>query len=107
MGSANRVDLAIATCKNDPKPPVAELGTCTPSDPAQPFAGCASRAGGALGPRDAQLVRAPLDELAGGLAHDGVNPGESAAITRWMTWSESQLPYDVDVTVDDSEFIEP
>jgi len=103
-GVAGDVLLVIGTRENDPRPPVTDLGTCTPTDPQAPYADCLPAAAPIIVPENPELVRVPFSDLSEGVPHPDVDPSQITSITFWLAWSEEFEPYDVDLRLDEVSF---
>lgn len=56
--------------------------------------------------KDMQLVSLMWDDFSGGSPNAQPDPSEIYSLVWVFGWTESAVPYDVDVTIDDIEFIE-
>jgi hypothetical protein len=108
MGSHREVDLVIGTRQNNPAPPVTALGTCTPSNPNEPYADCLTAITVVPVTLEAAATRVRFDELSGGRPHPQVDPSQVTDIAFWLPWSAGpvfySMDYDIDITLDNVAF---
>lgn len=89
--SANTTSNSMPSCEQ-------QHNTCT--------GGCANSEASVALSEDMQLVSLMWDDFSGGSPNSRPDPAEIYSLVWVLGWNDSAVPYEVDVTIDDIEFIE-
>jgi hypothetical protein len=99
VGPTGTVMLSVYTRENRPEPPFSATGTCVPSDPANPYINCSSAyVALPVSPAPAPTT-VRFADFHGGMPAASVDPAQMLAIWFSLSWSSTEQPYPLDLTL--------